>query len=99
MGMGLGLQFVGGEKGRVQKRAGSTGVDERHDRDGEKTGKKNMNGKGKVTGGGKGEGMGQGEDATQPGPYWLGLEFPDLVSAGGVAGGCAGAGSWCQAPG
>ena len=49
-----------------------------------------MDGKGEMARGGKGEGMGQGKDATQPGPYWLGREFPGWIVAGGVAGEASG---------
>ena len=54
-----------------------------------------MNSEGKVAGGGEGEGMGKGKYAAQPGPYWLGREFPGWLTAGGVAGGWEeGEGSW-----
>ena len=86
------LQEVDTKKGRVQKGAGGAGVDESQHRAGELTGDEDMNGERKMAGGGEGEGMGKRKHAAQPGPYWLGREFPGWVVTGGVVGGCEGGG-------
>ena len=45
MGMGLGLQLVGGDEGGIQEGAGSAGIHECHDRNGEVTRNEKMDGK------------------------------------------------------
>ena len=79
-GMGLGLQIVLENEGRVQKVFGSAGVDESRHRDGKLAREEDVYGKGQMARGGEGEALREGEGewkhAAQPGPYWLGREFP-----------------------
>ena len=84
VGVGLGLQEVDTTEGWIQEGAGGAGVDEGQNRARELAGKKDMNGERKVAGGGEGEGVGEGKYAAQPGPYWLGREFPGWLAARGV---------------
>ena len=78
--MGLVLQIVLEKEGRVQKFFGSAGVDEDRHRDGKLAREEDVYGKGQVARGGAGgglrEGEGEWEHAAEPGPYWLGREFP-----------------------
>lgn len=106
--VGYGPQVVRLQNGGIQESARRARIDERREGDGGLARYEKVNLKGEVTGSRERERGGKGKHATQPGPYWLGREFPGRVSdgrgAGGWAGsgwlgGSSGAGSWCQAPG
>ena len=87
---------MGEEDCRINEGAGSSGVDQRQQRDGELARNDQMKAEGQVARGGMRKRNGEGESTAQPDPYcWLGRSFFGRVGGAGRAGG----GTWVQGVG
>ena len=69
LGLGEGVQTMGEEDCRINEGAGSSGVDQRQQRDGELARNDQVNAEGQVARGGMRERNGGGKSTAQPDPY------------------------------